>query len=133
MEVREVNNDIQRLRKMKGISRVWKSNPISEVILGIEYENFPGLWTEFLESRPQSTEYGEWIEHKWLLRGLKGMDLSLLLKNLSKLIGDLSRLKIWNEVTYCSIEDMDSVSPSHYYFLIGIISNGKDSIKEEID
>ena len=127
-----VPSDIPRLKKMKGQSRVWFSNPISEIILGIEYENYVGIGHEFLESRPQESENGEWIEHRWLLRGIKELGLPRLLKNLAKL---LSHIKIdyrwFKEVDYMELEEVDSTDPIHYYFLISILSNGKDNREEK--
>lgn len=131
MEVAEFNN-IPRLRKMKGISRVWEPNPISDIILGIEYENYPGIGHQFLESRPKESEKGEWIEHLWLLRGFKSLGLPRLFKNLSRLLTHIKIDCTWfKEVDYMELEEIDSADPTHYYFLISILSHGKDWRKEE--
>lgn len=132
------NFDIPRLRRMKGISRVWKPNPISELILGIDFENFPGIWHEFLESCSSQTEMGEWIEHKWVLRGIKDQDkpgwIGELIENLGKLLSRLSLNSTWErEVEWWGLSEIEPDDPSHYYFLISIISNGIDYNPEEKD
>lgn len=129
--------DIPRLRKMKGISRVWKPNQISETILGIDFEDYPGLWHEFLESRPHQTSMGEWIEHKWVIRALKkeGSDwIGELMETLGKMLTKISLRECWRKgVEWYGLTEIEPDDPSHYYFLISIISNGKDYTEEEKD
>lgn len=124
------NSEIQRLLRMKGNSRIWVPNDTSNFILSIDYYEFPGIGHQFLESKKYTTEEGEWFEHKLLLRGFKDSDtpeyLSYLINTLSKLI---SRLDI-KGVESIGLEDIDFNS-KYYYFLIYLISDGKDKPKEE--
>lgn len=127
-----VSSEIPRLKKMKGESRIWTLNPISEIILGIEFEDYPGIGHEFLESRPYTSDKGSWIEHLWLLRGSRTVELHRILRSLEKLLRDVEMFKTWGkEVDYCTLEEIDSTEPSHYYFLISILSNGKDNFEEK--
>ena len=131
MEV-PVQSDISRLKRMKGQSRIWRTNPISEIILGVDYNDYPGIGHEFLESRFQESEKGEWIEHRWLIRGLKELKLPRLLKNLARLFSHIKINSSWfKEVDYMELEEVDSTDPIHYYFLISILSNGKDNGEEK--
>lgn len=129
MEVREQSNIISRLKRMRGDYRIWKENPISNIILSVEYDEFPGVGHEFLESRFYETEEGEWIEHYWLLRSHKLLDLSTTLKMISKVIKSVEGKENWKEVERVALEDIDSTDPEHYYFLVSIISDGKEKEK----
>lgn len=129
--------DIPRLRRMKGNSRVWIPNSISELILDVDYSDYPGLWLEFLESKPEKGDSGEWIEHKWVLRAIKQEDSKIyyigeLLKTLGKLLTRISLNKTWEEeVDWSGLEEIQTDDPTHYYFLISILSNGKDNYPKE--
>lgn len=122
------NIEITKLRKRKGTCRIWHPNQISDIIMGIDYNNYPGLWHEFLESKRYESEdkRSEWIEHQWLLRGFKDDDNNTdeLLKMLGKLISDLRLLSTWDKkVSWYGLTDIETTDPTHYYFLISIISN----------
>ena len=126
MALRVFSNSIERLLRMKGISRLEVKDDITEAILNNPIP-YPEL--RFLESKVCSTDSGEWNEYYILLEF--GTDetpehLKYMMLRFSQYMTFLYSLG----VEKCGIQEMDCTRGS-YNILIYVINNGKD--KEKCD
>lgn len=109
---------INRLLRMKGLTRLEVNNEITDSILNNQER--PGIRLKFIEGRIKQ----DWIEYNVLYEALK-LDsspqyLSKMLENLSSILRDYQGFK---GVDTCGIQEVCCSNPSYYYFLIYIITD----------
>lgn len=124
--------EIQRILRLKGDRRLAVENEITDTILSHSESDTPGLRLKFLESRRRGLTGGDWIEYFALYKMKKWVEtanyLEYVFSSLAKLSAGLKDLK----VDSIGLQEVDCSEPGSYYVLFYILSDGRESNREQI-
>ena len=128
MEVLVGSNEIRRLLNMRGNKRLGIRNNITSEILKICKLLEGGLKLKFLESKYKETDNGSWVDYYILLEALKLEENNIeYLGSIFTIIGEfIKKFRLFSEIDYTGIQEVECGLPKFYYFLIYIHSDGKD-------
>ena len=131
METREDSN-INRLLKLKGISRLEVKDNLTSLILSQKEEVYPGIRLGFVESKNRDEDGGTWAEYRVLYEVVKYENttdyLKFVLSEFSKIIDKFSGLS-----DYISIEEVDCSRSGYYYILVFMLKNiGEEKEESEV-
>lgn len=121
MVIREESRyNINRLLKLKGISRLEIKDSITEKLLNKDtYKEILGLSLRFIESRKKSSDSGHtWNEYLALFDMLKIEDNAEYLSYVMKSLTKLSELFLDFDIDFINLEDINCDEANHYYILI---------------
>ena len=132
MEIRGDSN-INRLLKLKGISRLEIKDNLTSLILSQKEEVYPGIKLGFVESKNKNEGGGSWAEYRVLYEVVKYENtadyIKFILSELSKIIDKFSGLS-----DYISIEEVDCSRSGYYYILVFMLRNiGEEKEESEIN
>lgn len=132
MEIRGDSN-INRLLKLKGISRLEIKDNLTSLILSQKEEVYPGIKLSFVESKNKDEGGGSWAEYRVLYEVVKYENtadyIKFILSELSKIIDKFSGLS-----DYISIEEVDCSRSGYYYILVFMLRNiGEEKEESEIN
>lgn len=132
MEIRGDSN-INRLLKLKGVSRLEIKDNLTSLILSQKEEVYPGIKLGFVESKNKDEGGGSWAEYRVLYEVVKYENtadyIKFILSELSKIIDKFSGLS-----DYISIEEVDCSRSGYYYILVFMLRNiGEEKEESEIN